>query len=190
MTTTAPPETLRLAVAGDREAFGRLYEDYRTPVFRFILRRVRDTPLAEDLTNEVFIKALRYIGKFEWQGTDFGAWLLSISRTRIVDHFRAAYTSREIIVDWGLQALSETPDSSVEGRPEEAATDHVVNREMIGALKNLRPMQRDVLVCRFLHDLSQLETADVLGITETQVKALQFRAVRAMARQFPEGRQR
>lgn len=182
---------MRLAVAGDREAFGRLYADYYTLVFRFILRRVRHTPLSEDLTNEVFIKALRYIGTFQWQGTDFGAWLLSISRTRIVDHFRVAYT-REIPITWDeYTALGgETSDPSIEGRPEEVATDHLANREVIGALKNLRPMQRDVLVCRFLHDLSQLETADVLGITETQVKALQFRAVRAMARQFPEGRQR
>lgn len=189
-TATAPPEILARAVAGDVEAFGAIYTAYREFVFRFILRRVRHTPLAEDLTTEVFIKAFRYIGKFEWKGTDFGAWLLAISRTRIVDHFRTRANTREIPVSWDdCGDLREAIDTHLEGRPEESVTDHLSNQQVIAGLQALPPGQRSVLILRFLQDLSQLETAEWLGMTEGQVKSLQYRAVRTMARQFPEGRQ-
>jgi hypothetical protein len=71
----------------DPEAFGRLYV---TPVYRYVYERVRDRAHAEDVTADVFRRGLESIGRFQWNGKPFSAWLFGFARRAVADHFRRA----------------------------------------------------------------------------------------------------
>ena len=93
-----------LAKDGDSEAFGQLYDHYVTGVFRFIYYRVGSQQLAEDLTSETFVRGLRAIQRFNWQGKDFGAWLTTIARNLVADHFKSSRARLETPAQrWGVQ---------------------------------------------------------------------------------------
>ncbi len=79
-------ELVERAQAGEAEAFGRLYDQYSDTVYRYIYYRVGGKATAEDLTSETFLRALRRISTFTWQGRDFGAWLVTIARNLVADH--------------------------------------------------------------------------------------------------------
>jgi RNA polymerase sigma-70 factor (ECF subfamily) len=80
---------VELARGGDAEAFGLLYDPYQPAVYRFLAYRLGSATLAEDLTSETFVRALRSISSFRWQGKDFGAWLMTIARNLATDHVKS-----------------------------------------------------------------------------------------------------
>ena len=90
---------VELARDGDVEAFGQLYDHYVSGVFRFIYYRVGSRQLAEDLTSETFVRGLRAIQRFNWQGKDFGAWLTTIARNLVADHFKSSRARLEIVAE-------------------------------------------------------------------------------------------
>src|SRR5206468_11851041 len=77
------------AQAGEAEAFGLIYDRYFDTVFRFVYFRVGNRQLAEDLTADTFLRALKRIGSFTWQGPDLGVWLVTIARNLVADHFKS-----------------------------------------------------------------------------------------------------
>jgi RNA polymerase sigma-70 factor (TIGR02952 family) len=165
------------ARAGDTEAFGALYDHYVELVYRYIYYRVGSHALAEDLTSETFLRALRGIGDFRWQGKDFGAWLVTIGRNLVADHFKSSRYRLEI----------STPEVLEENRFEEGPERMVLsNRVLLTAVHRLGSEQRECVVLRFLHGLSVSETALVMGKNSGAIKALQYRAVRSLARMLPE----
>lgn len=169
-----------LARSGDSEAFGLLYDHYQVSVYRFIYYKVGSVTTAEDLTSETFFRALRSIQSFNWQGKDFGAWLMTIARNLTMDHFKAARTRLEQTED------DMSPhDSATEG-PEGAVLASLTNEALLTELKKLPIDQQECLIMRFLQGLSIAETAEVLGRSEGAVKQLQLRAVRNLAKALPE----
>ena len=90
---------VELARGGDAEAFGALYDHYQPSVYRFLFYRTRSSVLAEDLTSETFLRALRNMSNFRWQGRDFGAWLMTIARNLATDHFKAGRNRREFVTE-------------------------------------------------------------------------------------------
>jgi RNA polymerase sigma-70 factor (ECF subfamily) len=172
---------VELARGGDAEAFGQLYDHYHGSVYRFVFYRTRSTTLAEDLTSETFLRALRNMAGFRWQGKDFGAWLMTIARNLCTDHFKAGRTRLEVTTeDMGLH------DDATEG-PEHEVLAGLTNRVLLDGLQQLSDEQRDCLVMRFLQGLSIAETAAVLGRSEGAVKQLQLRGVRNLAKLVPAG---
>lgn len=168
------------AQAGDAQAFGEIYERYRDTVFRFVYFRVGNRPLAEDLTSETFLRALRKIGAFTWQGRDLGAWLVTIARNLVADHFKSGRYRLEVTTGDVLDADRE--DRGPEGSPETAVIDRLSNVDLLAAVKQLNPEQRQCIVLRFLNDCSVAETAIAMSKNEGAIKALQYRAVRTLAR--------
>ena len=81
---------VELAQGGDKEAFAQLYDSYVDTVFRYVLVRVANRSLAEDLTSETFLRAMRRIDSFTWQGKDIAAWFVTIARNLIADHVKSA----------------------------------------------------------------------------------------------------
>ena len=81
---------------GDAEAFGSLYDHYVELVYRYVYYRVGTHQLAEDITSETFLRALRRICDFHWQGKDFGAWLVTIARNLVADHFKSGRYRLEV----------------------------------------------------------------------------------------------
>jgi RNA polymerase sigma-70 factor (ECF subfamily) len=173
------------AQAGDADAFGAIYDRYLDTVFRFIYFRVGNRQLAEDLTADTFLRALKRIGSFTWQGRDPGAWLVTIARNLVADHFKSGRYRLEVTTGDVLDADRE--DRGPEGSPEAAVVDHITNVALLTAVKQLNPEQQECIVLRFLHGFSVAETAQAMGKNEGAIKALQYRAVRALARLLPEG---
>jgi RNA polymerase sigma-70 factor, ECF subfamily len=87
--------TVDRARSGDREAFGELYAAYQGQVYAVVYHRTGDRHLTEDLTSETFAWALAHIETFTWQGRDIGAWLATIARNVVTDHYKSARTNRE-----------------------------------------------------------------------------------------------
>jgi RNA polymerase sigma-70 factor (ECF subfamily) len=173
------------AQAGDAEAFGRIYDRYVDTVFRFVYFRVGNRQLAEDLTADTFLRALKRINSFTWQGRDLGAWLVTIARNLVADHFKSGRYRLEVTTGDVLDA--DTADRGPEGSPEAAVVDHITNVALLTAVKQLNPEQQECIVLRFLQGFSVAETAQAMGKNEGAIKALQYRAVRALARLLPAG---
>ena len=176
---------VELARDGEAEAFGQLYDHYRTKVYRFVYYRVGSTTTAEDLTSETFFRALRSMGTFQWQGKDFGAWLMTIARNLITDHFKAGRTRLELSTD-DMTAQVDATSESTDG-PDTQVLASLTNSALLVALRELPHEQQECLIMRFLQGLSIAETALVLGRSAGAVKQLQLRVVRNLAKLLPEG---
>lgn len=176
---------VKRAQAGEAEAFGLIYDRYVEIVFRFIYFRVGNRPLAEDLTSETFLRALRRIGSVTWQGRDLGAWLVTIARNLVADHFKSGRYRLEIAT--GDLPDPEREDRDPKGAPESAVVGHLTNVTLLTAVTQLKPEQQECIVLRFLQGFSVAETAKAMGKNEGAIKALQYRAVRALARRLPAG---
>ncbi|MGW4985333.1 sigma-70 family RNA polymerase sigma factor [Streptomyces mirabilis] len=88
-------DTIDRLRSGDREAFADLYVRYQPLVYDYLVHRTRDRDLSADLTSETFARALARIESFTWTGRDIGAWLVTIARNLVTDHFRSARTRLE-----------------------------------------------------------------------------------------------
>lgn len=169
-----------LARGGDAEAFAHLYDHYVDGIYRYLYYRVADSGLAEDLTSETFFRALRSIRSFQWQGKDFGAWLTTIARNLVTDHFKSSRSRLEIVSD----VLPESQD--VDPGPESGVLAMLTSEMLVAALGRLAREQHDCVVMRFLQGLSIADTAQALGRSEGAVKQLQLRAIRNLAKLLPE----
>ena len=181
----ADPEATRLralvdlAKEGDAEAFGQLYDHYVTGVFRFVYYRVGSQQLAEDLTSETFVRGLRAIQRFNWQGKDFGAWLTTIARNLVADHFKSSRSRLEIVSETIPEGRNHA-DS-----PEQEVLSLISNEMLFEAVNSLPAEQRDCVMMRFIQGLSIAQTAEALERSEGAVKQLQLRAVRSLAKIVP-----
>lgn len=174
-----------LAQGGDAEAFGQLYEHYVDTVYRYVYVRVGSHPLAEDITGETFLRALRRLDSFSWQGKDIAAWFITIARNLITDHrkssrFRLEVTTDELVgLDDGRR--SSPTRGAAPAAPEAAALLKARDTRLVEAIRTLKPEQQECLVLRFFQELSLAETALAMGRSQGAIKQLQLRAVRALA---------
>jgi len=169
-----------LAQQGDGEAFGQIYDAYVGQVYRYLYYRVGSQPLAEDLTSETFLRALRRIDSFSWQGRDICAWFITIARNLVTDHFKSSRFRLEVSTADMLDA--DRADDGIE----QQVLDNLDNAALLEAVRQLKPEQQECVVLRFLQGLSVAETAAVMGRSAGAVKQLQLRAVRALAKLVPE----
>jgi RNA polymerase sigma-70 factor (ECF subfamily) len=172
------------ARAGDRGAFGELYAAHQALVHRFIHRRTGDHALAEDLTSETFLRALGAIGRFTWQGSDFEAWLVTIARNLVTDHYKSARTNRETPVgDMYDQdhAVASTEDQVVNDltRSDDA---HALQQ----AMAVLTGPQQEILHLRYWGELPFTDITQRTGRTLPSVKMLKTRAVLRLRRNLTD----
>jgi len=156
------------AAQQDPSRFAELYEKNFHRVYAFIARRVHDRAEAEDLTAEVFHQALSNLGRFEWRGVPFAAWLLRIAANMLADRWQRA------------SKILEVPAESLENA--DAGVDQEVERRamLFQLVERLPDDQRLVIVRRFVEQKSVREIAQELGRTEGAVKQLQFRALQSL----------
>ena len=148
-----------------------------------MLFRSGSRQLAEDLTSETFLRALRGIGSFTWQGRDVGAWFVTIARNLIADHYKSGRYRLELTTD-DVTASGAAP--AVDG-PEDAVLASLQNTVVLQAVRQLGAEQQECIVLRFLQGMSVTETAQIMGKNEGAIKALQYRAIRTLGRLLPEG---
>lgn len=173
-------ELVAQACAGDRTAFAALYVQHYNDVFGFLYNRTRgDRQLAEDLTQDVFLRALRRLETFNSpRSSGFAGWLMVIARNIHLDHVKSAPTRLEVTV-------SEMADGDQRDRSAEASAlrelDIAEAAETVkAALAALTPYQRECVRLRFLEGLSVPETAARLGKGIGATKTVQFRALQQM----------
>ena len=173
------------AQAGDADAFGELYDRYVDQVYRYIAYRVPSSQVAEDLTSETFLRALRRISSFTWQGRDVGAWFVTIARNLIADHYKSGRYRLEMTSD-DVSTVSGAQQLTAAG-PENEVLEGMQNRVLLEAVKQLNAEQQECIVLRFLQGMSVTETAQIMGKNDGAIKALQYRAIRTLGRLLPEG---
>ncbi len=167
-------ELIERAKTYDQTALHAIYEHYSLGIFRYIYYRIGDYEMAEDLRAEVFIKMLEGLGSFSYQGWSISAWLYRIAHDRVVDHLRRAKRRQQEPLDDHYIDPAAGPDLVSLAR-----LDHAALREAIGKLTD---DQAEVIILRFIQDLSLREVAQITGRTEGAIKALQHRALQALGR--------
>lgn len=169
-------ELVDRAIAGDPDAFASLFEITLPSIYRYLYGRSGDATLAEDLAQDAYMRAMRAIRtSFKGASTEFVAWMIRIARNRFLDHVKSGRVRWEVVVD-------ETPVTLATGNPELEALDRVASGNLRNALNRLTPEQQEIVYLRFFEGLQIAEVASVTGRTEGAVKALQFRALRALER--------
>jgi RNA polymerase sigma-70 factor, ECF subfamily len=168
--TQGTDDRLRIEAAQrDPSRFGELYEENFYRVYAYVARRVGDRHQAEDLTADVFREALAGIGKFEWRGVPFAAWLLGIASRTIADHYKRS----------GREAANPA------GEPARPETGDIERRAMLFQLVDRLPAaQFRVIHLRFVEQKSIREIARELGRSEGAVKQLQLRAIENLRAQM------
>jgi RNA polymerase sigma-70 factor (ECF subfamily) len=162
------------AQAGDPEAFSDLYRTYVQAIHRYLLLRVSGSAVAEDLTAEVFLRAVDSLPRYSHRGLPFGAWLFRIARDRLVDYYRQS--ARQPIAELSESLSSDMPE------PDARAEDAEQSAALYAALEQLTDDQRDVIQFRFMEDWSLEQTAQAMNKSVNAVKALQHRALNALNR--------
>jgi RNA polymerase sigma-70 factor, ECF subfamily len=169
MTESTDDRLLIEAAQRDPSRFGELYEENFYRVYAYVARRVGARHEAEDLTADVFREALAGIGKFEWRGVPFAAWLFRIAARLIADYFKRS----------GREAGSPVD------HPEPSSTDEVERSAMLFQLMERLPeAQFRVIHLRFVEQKSIREIAGELGRSEGAVKQLQLRAIENLRAQM------
>jgi RNA polymerase sigma-70 factor (ECF subfamily) len=169
---------VRAAKSGDASAFGELYERYRDAIYRYCLSRTGTAHDAEDLTSDVFVKALHSIDRYQDRGLPFVAFLYRIARNAAIDR------SRTLKQPLSVDELVTQPASR---QNVEADAMLAVDRSiLLAALTKLKTEHRDVVVMRFIEGYSALEVAAALGKTEGAVRTLQHRALERLRKEFDD----
>jgi RNA polymerase sigma-70 factor (ECF subfamily) len=163
------------AAQNDPSRFAELYEQNFHRVYAYVARRVRDRVEIQDLTAQVFHKALANLGKFKWKGSPFAAWLYRIASNAIADRAK--------------QKVRESKDQRDPASGSSTATDlEAVERRarLFSAVDKLPEDQRRVIVMRFADEKSIREIGEELGRSEGAVKQLQFRALENLRNRLNE----
>ncbi len=180
-------ELVQLASSGDQRAIGSLYDIYVVPLYRFCLSKLSNETDAEDLTEEIFLKAITSIDKFTWRDTKrkrddeaaefnpFRAWLFRIARNQIISTYRKKDTRNRVDVhykDEPVWIADQAPG------PEEITERKFLLEQAATAIEQLPESQRDVIQLRFMGDMNVNEVAALLGKEPGNVRVLQHKALK------------
>lgn len=160
------------ACAGDKDAFGQLYDLYVDRIYRYVFFRVTDENIADDLTAIVFMKAWENLDRYRISSKPFVAWLYTIAHNAVIDHYRTSRSEAGLDEAMSLRSPEPLPDE----QSEMASEGEALKR----ALQQLTPAQRDVVAMRLIQGMDTDEIAHRIGKTAGAVRALQMRALRTL----------
>ena len=171
-------QLIERAQRGDRAALSELYRRHVDAIYRYVHLRVGDPTVAEDLTAEVFLRALEGLGEYRYTGVPLIAWLYRIARARTADHWRRAGRYQEIELSDKIAATGSDPEVIASARIERS--------DLVVVLRRLTDNQQQVIILRFVEEMSLAQAAAVMGKTVGAIKALQHRALASLARLMGE----
>ncbi len=164
---------VRRAQQRDMEAFAQLYETNFDKIYRYVVLKIGNKTEAEDMTQQVFLKALQSISSFKWRGRPFSAWLFRIAHNQIVDYLRKK--TRQ-----ATMPLDKAPAISSNSNPQLAVERKLDIEQLISATKQLTKAQQEVISLRFAGELSIAQAALAMGKSQGAVKTLQHSAIVAL----------
>lgn len=160
------------AADGDLEAFGELYSIYLAPIYRYVSYQVRDKMTAEDIVEEVFVKAWKAIGTCKGKSQTFSAWLYRIAHNHVVNTLRRMNKRVSLeSVEMDIETLIEVTN------PEQEVEAKLARQELLEAMTCLSQNQRQVIMLKFIEGLDNSEIAQILGKREGAIRVLQMRAL-------------
>ena len=166
-------ELLDLVAKGNKRAFGALYERYVDAIYRYVLFQVGGNEVdAEDVTEEVFLRAFKLVLKKRKKNSNFRALIYRIAHNMVIDRYR----TRKSIVS--LEQVEELKDSNP--HPESWVQNSELSDELVAAIRELKPKMQKVIILRFIVGADTSETADIMGISEGYVRVLQYRALQEL----------
>lgn len=161
------------AQKGDSDAFAKLYDAFVNPIYRYIFYRV-GSHSAEDLTELVFMKTWEHIRQYKFGQNSFSSWIFRIAHNVIIDHYRANKENEE---------LSENiSDHREDASAQNIAHKHFDQEVLRKAMAELKDHYRQVLILKYMNDLSNEEIVHITGRSHAGLRILQFRALRALKR--------
>lgn len=166
------------ALEGDQKAYSEIVNQYQEKIFNFVYRMVKDRPLAEDITQETFIKAFRALSSFNSEYA-FSTWLFKIAANNCIDHFRKKKL-KTYSLDTPISAKEgdihrDYPDTTNHG-PEDGILSQEKRLQIKSAISSLPKKYRDAILLRHTQDKSYEEIAEELDIPLGTVKVRIFRA--------------
>ena len=170
---------VRRAQQHDQMALTQLYEENFDKIYRYIVLKIGERTEAEDMTQQVFINALKSISSFKWKGAPFSAWLYRIAHNQVVDYLRKKSKYVNVPLDESLRNKDPDPATMMENKLD--------IEQLAMAAKRLTKAQQEVISLRFTSDLPIAQVARIMGRSEGAVKALQHSAVSALRRELAAG---
>lgn len=160
------------AIKGEKEAFGLLYNHYQPQIYRFIYIKVSRKTEAEDICHQVFLKAWQNIESFSYQNFPLSSWLYRIARNQVIDMYR----TKKIELD-----IEEMEEMAISNPGVEEKLDSKKEFEKAkNALKQLKPEQQDVIIMRYIEEMSPKEIALALKKSPTAIRIIQHRALKSL----------
>lgn len=162
------------AKEGDAAAFGEIFDRFQPEIVRYLAHRTGNIDTAEDLAQQVFLKAWQAIPRFEHRGAPFKSWLYRMAHNQMVDHFRTSRPTTD------LEGVDVPAAATAEGELLTGET----NERLRAALDRLSDDHREVLTLRFLMEKSAREIGKIMDRKEVTVRGLQMRALQALRREI------
>lgn len=155
----------------DPDAFGALYDEYVDQIFRYIYYKIGNFTEAQDLTGQTFLKAFENIDSYEVREVAFSSWLYRIAHNLIVDYFRRESKRENVPIDENPPPVTNSDD------PVEMVMADLDSQRLYRAMQKLTYNQREVLILKFIDNLSNIQIAEIMGITVGAVKSTQKRGL-------------
>lgn len=161
---------VKQAIDGDVETFGELYGIYLDRIYRYVFYQVHNKVTAEDLTEEIFMKAWRGIGKYSWKGQPFSAWLYRIAHNHVIDYFRTSRQHQPL--DREIPADGDQPQQELETKQ--------IQQSLLRAISSLPQQQKQVITLKFIEDLDNRAIEHIMGKSQGAIRVMQMRALAAL----------
>lgn len=161
----------------DAQAFRPIYEKYYKKVYLFLYRRTTDRELAGDITQQVFLKALLAVSKFQFRGVPFSAWLFRIAVNECNEFFRKTNRTRAVSIDERMVQLLHdelTYDTTTDD----------LSAQLPSLLLTLKEDELQLIQLRFFEGLSFKEIGDILELTENNAKVKTYRTLEKLKKKF------
>ncbi len=170
---------IRAGQVNTREAFARLYDETMSKVYRYIYYKVNNQQTAEDLTSDVFEKALVNFGKFNSEKASFSTWIFTIARNTITDFYRAQPKVKIVDMEEAVAAPSREPG------PEETVERGEEKQLLRDCISKLQENEQEIVRLKFTMEMTNREIAKSLGLTESNVGVMLYRIIRKLRDSFP-----
>ena len=173
-------EVIKKVLSGQQDLFGLILDRYQRPIFNFIYRFFGNYTLAEDLTQDTFLRCYQFLKSYD-QKRKFSTWLYTVAKNLCIDHLKKSVPGREISLDHVLPVVEKKNAS----RPQEQNPQRICIRSQEDArlfegLQKLEPSRRLVLVLFYFQGLTYQEIAETLSVPVSTVKIRIFRAKKAL----------